>query len=625
VRFGWGLGHRAWRAAAIAGVALIATGHAAAADDAPGVAAAPAAVTAEAPEQGVVGASRPALRYGETPEGVAAFAEALDLEPVRIVTVQNNGRRKPLDTFAREQVKALLGKPVYAKQDPLFTYLWMLFDRNGFAAVEAVKIRNHKLVELLGMELGYPYASFRALDHSDALSKAATELHELRAGTVLGPNQGAIQELSNRVLVYQRLGDMLRVLPTPGARVTETWRPLTTPSGHNAEAAGDGHRIQQELAAAFATRDAAAANLGLAAWAAHIREAQGDAAIPRWKASAEALTNSTHPLGWAWKVLALAAALLGLSALGYRRRLYPPALVFLVLGLLLATTGLTVRTIILERAPVANIYEATVFATFAAVLVGTVFELIYRNVWFGASAAVFGTLAFMLADLVPAMDQSIGPIQAVLRSYWLNIHVTCMLFSYGTFAIAFVLAIVYAGRWFPAKGYPRWSVAAPILIATLGSAYVFLPMLMEEASPKLSDYLIAMLLSPTVAVGGAWAWVRLTGGGETIAPTDVKPLRQLERNMYRVVQVGFVLLTTGIILGAVWANESWGRYWGWDPKETWAFITWVIYGAFIHGYIAGWFRGVSAAVWQVLGFYAVLFTFFGVSFVLDGLHSYLQK
>ena len=91
-----------------------------------------------------------------------------------------------------------------------------------------------------------------------------------------------------------------------------------------------------------------------------------------------------------------------------------------------------------------------------------------------------------------------------------------------------------------------------------------------------------------------------------------------------IALVGSFSVAGGIILGAVWANESWGRYWDWDPKETWAFITWLVYGVYIHGRIAGIFRGPTAAIWGIIGFNAVLFTLFGVSFVLPGLHSYLK-
>ncbi|MEK7469196.1 MAG: cytochrome c biogenesis protein CcsA [Planctomycetota bacterium] len=98
--------------------------------------------------------------------------------------------------------------------------------------------------------------------------------------------------------------------------------------------------------------------------------------------------------------------------------------------------------------------------------------------------------------------------------------------------------------------------------------------------------------------------------------------RKLEDLNYRVVQIGFFCLTLGIILGAAWADAAWGRYWGWDPKEIWALVTWFLYGACIHGRMIGWCRGRRAAAASILGYAAAMFTFFGVNFLLGGLHSY---
>lgn len=96
----------------------------------------------------------------------------------------------------------------------------------------------------------------------------------------------------------------------------------------------------------------------------------------------------------------------------------------------------------------------------------------------------------------------------------------------------------------------------------------------------------------------------------------------MESIMGQTVAFGFIFLTIGIISGAVWANSAWGTYWSWDPKETWSLITWFVYAAFLHcRYIRGW-SGVRAAWISIAGFLAVLFTYFGVNFLLPGLHSY---
>ncbi|MBI4353755.1 MAG: cytochrome c biogenesis protein CcsA [Candidatus Omnitrophica bacterium] len=99
-------------------------------------------------------------------------------------------------------------------------------------------------------------------------------------------------------------------------------------------------------------------------------------------------------------------------------------------------------------------------------------------------------------------------------------------------------------------------------------------------------------------------------------------LEALDLFLYRAIQVGVVLLAGGIMLGAVWANASWGRYWGWDPKETWALITLLWFLASLHGRFAGWLKGVGFALTTIAGFFLLLMTYYGVSFYLVGLHSY---
>jgi ABC-type transport system involved in cytochrome c biogenesis permease subunit len=101
-------------------------------------------------------------------------------------------------------------------------------------------------------------------------------------------------------------------------------------------------------------------------------------------------------------------------------------------------------------------------------------------------------------------------------------------------------------------------------------------------------------------------------------------LARLDDFNYRVIQVGWTLLTIGTGLGAVWANQSWGRYWGWDPKETGALITIFIYAGYLHARFMGWVKGIGATIWNVCGFMGVLFTYVVVGFFLKGLHSYLQ-
>jgi cytochrome c-type biogenesis protein CcsB len=97
----------------------------------------------------------------------------------------------------------------------------------------------------------------------------------------------------------------------------------------------------------------------------------------------------------------------------------------------------------------------------------------------------------------------------------------------------------------------------------------------------------------------------------------------LDEINYKSIIIGFPMLTLGIVTGAAWANYAWGTYWSWDPKETWSLITWFIYAAFLHARITRDWRGKKAAILSIVGFSAVLFTYFGVNYLLSGLHSYL--
>lgn len=99
--------------------------------------------------------------------------------------------------------------------------------------------------------------------------------------------------------------------------------------------------------------------------------------------------------------------------------------------------------------------------------------------------------------------------------------------------------------------------------------------------------------------------------------------KSYDRFSYKLVAVSFPLLSLGIITGAIWANYAWGKYWSWDPKETWSLVTWIIYAGYLHARITRGWKGKKSAIWLMIGILAVIFTFLGVNYLLPGLHSYL--
>ncbi|MBT8339922.1 MAG: c-type cytochrome biogenesis protein CcsB [Desulfatitalea sp.] len=214
----------------------------------------------------------------------------------------------------------------------------------------------------------------------------------------------------------------------------------------------------------------------------------------------------------------------------------------------------------LGHAPFSNMYESLVFFAWTIGVIFLVVERRYRNWTIGAVAAPLACLAMAYASLSP--DKSIQPLIPALQSNWLIAHVITCFLGYAAFAVAFAVSILFLMR-------------------------------SKTDAPANADRRIDI---PSAAV--------------------------LDELTHQLVMFGFLFLTAGIITGAVWAKQAWTRYWSWDPKETWSLITWFIYAALLHFRMMRGWRGRRIAILSIIGFGAVLFTYFGVSFLLAGLHSY---
>ncbi len=187
-------------------------------------------------------------------------------------------------------------------------------------------------------------------------------------------------------------------------------------------------------------------------------------------------------------------------------------------------------------------------------------EIKYREQGFGVFVSPLIFLAIAYASFDPSISAKINPLIPALKSNWLIAHVVTCFLGYAGFALAFGLSLTYfVKRKQPGKN-------------------AFFSRLPDEAI--------------------------------------------IDELTYQMVVFGFLFLTIGIITGAVWANSAWGKYWSWDPKETWSLITWFVYAIFLHlRMMRGWY-GRNLALVSITGFIAVMFTYFGVNFLLSGLHSY---
>lgn len=247
-----------------------------------------------------------------------------------------------------------------------------------------------------------------------------------------------------------------------------------------------------------------------------------------------------------------------------KREIGQLATIITIGGWISNTLGLVLRTLEAKHAPFANLYESLLFFSWMIVFIYLMLEFRYRLKVMGAFVVAVGFLATWTAiKILPYMYQAVSPLNPALQSIWLEIHVFTTFIGYATFGIAFGINIMYLLKKFSEK--------------RKNPGYLFLVFPESEALDDLS---------------------------------------------YRSILLGVPFLTIGVITGAIWANYAWGTYWGWDPKETWSLITWFIYLGYLHSrYMWGW-RGTRAAYFSIIGFGAVVFTYFGVSFLLPGLHAY---
>ncbi len=231
---------------------------------------------------------------------------------------------------------------------------------------------------------------------------------------------------------------------------------------------------------------------------------------------------------------------------------------FSIVGLITHTAALILRTIESGHAPFTNMYESLSFLAWSAIFAYVVIESKFKLKKVGPYFMLI-VIGLMALASSPLMPKEATPLVPALQSYWLWLHVSVTLLGEAFFAIAFVLSIMY-------------------------------------------------LIADSKENKGI--------------PTSLSSER-LDSISYRCVAIGFPLFTLGgLVFGMVWAYKAWGGYWSWDPKEVWSLITWFVFALYLHTRVVMGWKGRRSAVIVILGFLAALFTYFGVNYLLSGLHSY---
>ena len=249
------------------------------------------------------------------------------------------------------------------------------------------------------------------------------------------------------------------------------------------------------------------------------------------------------------------------------------------------------RWIVAGYFPLSNLYESLLFLTWTLLTIYLYIETQTKSKLIGSILIPVTLLINGFANLTlsPEMQKS-SPLVPALQSNWLMMHVSMMLLSYATLIMGSLLCILF------------------LVI----SRYKDVDLKVNDNSSLplyniMLDYYERKLLSPS---------------NEISELGKLKLLQSIDNWSYRIIGLGFPFLTIGIIAGGVWANEAWGSYWSWDPKETWALITWLVFATYLHARITKGWEGKKTAILGGLGFFVIWICYLGVNFLGKGLHSY---
>ena len=278
---------------------------------------------------------------------------------------------------------------------------------------------------------------------------------------------------------------------------------------------------------------------------------------------------------------------------------------FMIISNLLLVLLLLVRWEISGHFPLSNLYESLMFlawcCTFLYLICKTSFTVSVEKI-LGSITAPSALLmnAFATFSLPKEMQES-APLVPALQSNWLMMHVTVMIISYATLIIGSLLSILFLIL----NKLSTSKIKTQSLLINNYSTSTQSNNLLNSVTPLVKDYDFPM---------------GTNNNKKSNSLTNL--IVNLDALSYRIIGLGFPFLTIGILSGAVWANEAWGSYWSWDPKETWALLTWLIFAIYLHTRLTKGWQGKKPAVIASLGFLVVWFCYLGVNLIGEGLHSY---
>lgn len=551
----------------------------------------PEAILVDEVEGDVTGVfGTPSARSAMSPDQKHAFADEVDTSRLHSLGVFHNGRVKTIGTLAEETVLSLTGKrrydepgqpaangaPKKLKYSPVFTLFDLVIDPAYYGdkpllAVDFLPARRAFL------EMAFPEDQ-AARERWTKLGRISPAMAVQLGGRVYTDNESntayreSIGRIDNRLGLYQNsINNFQMVAPNS---IDDKWHHLGEWGGETE--IGSATRA---LGEAWRSGDAKATNEAIEKLAALLPTVNAEL-YPTGRLAVETTYNTLHAFEWGLWLYGLALVTLMLAFGTGRRWLVLLGIAALTGAIAMHGVGFVLRCIVADRFAIQNQFESMTGLSLFAAIVGTGLMLLRRQWLFGAAIAGVGFLVLITATQTGVPGRDIQSEAAILNtSVLLKYHVTTVLASYGLISLGFVVSLFYLGTHYITK-----------LRGNQGEA---------------------LLAADALGISEGQA----TGVQRTLA--------DLHKAQLSVLQLAFWTLGVGTLLGAWWADHSWGRWWAFDPKETWALVTWIVYLVVVHVRFAGVKNPGLVTAWlSVIGFFIMLWTYFGVNLLLPGLHAY---
>jgi ABC-type transport system involved in cytochrome c biogenesis permease subunit len=546
------------------------------------------------------------------------FTGDLDFSIIEMIAVQAEGRKKPLHTYVNEMIEQVVGRPLFGStpylKDPsngaklyaMDMFLSMWFNTRDWNAVPVVLVSHAGTKDVLKLDRMRTHFSMTEIKKAHgwpALIRGAMEKIHAEKESEMSAEEKEAQLISRRCEIVESLmntDQSLSFIPNP-TDINGTWISLESvfmgildhekmQLPHEAVASRsalfrktfgkDTDAVSRSIPAFFETYEALAKSYRrrdalefkkASQSFARALTAMGKEVYPSSVSLAREIRfNESRPFQKSWMSY-LGALVTGMALFRIKSRAaFALPIVLFAAGLFYHVYGFVLRCQIAGRPPVTNMYESVIWVGFGCVLFAAIFDIIYRKKYYMLCGAGGGFICLVLMDLVPVLSGN--PHMAGFES-----------------KINPLVPVLRNNFW----------LTVHVLTITLSYA----------------AFMLGWVL------GHVTLWKHLT------RPAAKSEHHELHTFIYRVTQVGVLLVAIGTILGGVWAYYSWGRFWGWDPKETWAFITLLCYLVVLHGRFTGWWGNFGMSVGAVVCFLSVLMAWYGVNFVLGelgngGLHSY---